>query len=120
MERIPRRAGRRGLSSCKVYAGKGRALAHGPENAIELALQSAALGWPIADEDARIEHLVAPMRDRDVGGRDVVAQRQAIDRDLDLNRLDSLVTEISLEEVPDAATAILAGKIRGRTIVRPR
>jgi len=44
---------------------------------------------------------------------------QRIVRDLDLAKLESLVTEITLKEVPAAAEAILAGKVRGRTIVKP-
>lgn len=43
---------------------------------------------------------------------------QRIARDLDLDKLDSLSNEITLEELPAAAEAILAGKIRGRTVVK--
>lgn len=37
--------------------------------------------------------------------------------DLDLAKLDSLSSEIRLEEIPAAAEAILAGRVRGRTVV---
>lgn len=37
--------------------------------------------------------------------------------DLDLARLDAMVTTLSLEEAPDAARSILSGRIRGRTVV---
>ncbi|WP_293678809.1 MDR family oxidoreductase [uncultured Phenylobacterium sp.] len=37
--------------------------------------------------------------------------------DLDVGKLASTVTEIGLAAVPDAAAAILAGRIRGRTLV---
>lgn len=42
---------------------------------------------------------------------------QRIAKDLDLEKLESLCTEITLEEVPAAAEAIMNGKIRGRTVV---
>lgn len=45
---------------------------------------------------------------------------QRLVTDLDFDKLDSLCTEISLEEIPAAAESILAGKIRGRTIVSVR
>lgn len=38
--------------------------------------------------------------------------------DLDLEKLEALCNEINLEEIPAAAEAIMAGKIRGRTIVK--
>jgi acrylyl-CoA reductase (NADPH) len=38
--------------------------------------------------------------------------------DLDLGLLESLSREIGFDELPDAAEAILAGRIRGRTIVK--
>ncbi len=38
--------------------------------------------------------------------------------DLDLELLEGLSQEIGFDELPDAAEAILAGKIRGRTIVK--
>ena len=43
---------------------------------------------------------------------------QRIVEDLDLNKLETLSTEISLEELPGAAEAILSGTIRGRTVVK--
>lgn len=45
---------------------------------------------------------------------------QRLARDLDLEKLESLATEISLEQLPEAAEAILAGKVRGRTVVAIR
>jgi acrylyl-CoA reductase (NADPH) len=41
-------------------------------------------------------------------------------RDLDTGLLDSLTTEIALDEVPAHASRILAGDTRGRTVVRVR
>ncbi len=43
---------------------------------------------------------------------------QRIVDDLDFNKLATLSSEISLEEVPAAAEAILSGAIRGRTLVK--
>ncbi len=43
---------------------------------------------------------------------------QRIAEDLDFSKLETLSNEINLEEVPAAAEAILAGKIRGRTVVK--
>jgi acrylyl-CoA reductase (NADPH) len=43
---------------------------------------------------------------------------QRIVKDLDFNKLETLSSEISLEEVPAAAEAILSGAIRGRTVVK--
>jgi acrylyl-CoA reductase (NADPH) len=40
--------------------------------------------------------------------------------DLDRGKLQALTTEIGLDGVPDAARAILEGKVRGRTVVRIR
>jgi len=45
---------------------------------------------------------------------------QHLVRDLDLGKLETLSREISLEEVEEAAKAIMAGQIRGRTIVAIR
>lgn len=59
-----------------------------------------------------IDSVMAP-----IGRREQAWQR--IVRDLDPVKLESLVSEIGLAEVPAAAEAILAGKIRGRTIVKP-
>jgi acrylyl-CoA reductase (NADPH) len=39
-------------------------------------------------------------------------------QDLDFVKLETLCNEISLEEIPATAEAILAGKIRGRTVVK--
>jgi acrylyl-CoA reductase (NADPH) len=38
-------------------------------------------------------------------------------RDLDIGKLESTVIEVALAEVPDLAAEILAGKVRGRTVV---
>ncbi|HUF45521.1 MAG TPA: MDR family oxidoreductase [Aestuariivirgaceae bacterium] len=38
-------------------------------------------------------------------------------RDLDLARLDALTTHVKLEDVPKLAEDLLAGKVRGRTVV---
>ena len=38
--------------------------------------------------------------------------------DLDLAALESMTTEIEFDKIPEAATAILKGQIRGRTIVK--
>ncbi len=38
-------------------------------------------------------------------------------RDLDLSKLEAMVTTVSLEEAPDVARSIFAGRIRGRTVV---
>ena len=38
--------------------------------------------------------------------------------DLDLNALESMITEIEFDEIPAAAAAILKGQIRGRTVVK--
>lgn len=43
---------------------------------------------------------------------------QRIAQDLDLSKLESLASEIELTDLPAAAEAILAGKIRGRTVVK--
>jgi acrylyl-CoA reductase (NADPH) len=45
---------------------------------------------------------------------------QRIVHDLDFEKLETLCSEISLEEIPAVAEAILAGKIRGRTLVKVR
>jgi len=39
-------------------------------------------------------------------------------RDLDLDVLDSMTDEVALADVVDAGEAILAGRTRGRTVVR--
>ena len=38
--------------------------------------------------------------------------------DLDLDRLETMVNEISLADLPAAASAIMAGSVRGRTVVK--
>jgi acrylyl-CoA reductase (NADPH) len=43
---------------------------------------------------------------------------QRIAEDLDFSKLETLSNEIGLEDVPAAAEAILAGTIRGRTVVK--
>ena len=43
---------------------------------------------------------------------------QRLVSDLDLERLDRLVKEISLVDLPEAAAAIMAGSVRGRTVVK--
>ena len=43
---------------------------------------------------------------------------QRLDTDLDKQLLESLSTEIHFDDLPEAASAILKGQIRGRTIVR--
>jgi acrylyl-CoA reductase (NADPH) len=41
-------------------------------------------------------------------------------RDLDLDKLESTVTEIGLADVPEVALAVLRGEVRGRTLVDVR
>lgn len=43
---------------------------------------------------------------------------QRLVSDLDLDRLESMIKEISLADLPGAAAAIMAGSVRGRTVVR--
>lgn len=43
---------------------------------------------------------------------------QRVVEDLDLDRLESMINDISLSELPDAAAAIMAGSVRGRTVVK--
>lgn len=43
---------------------------------------------------------------------------QRIARDLDLDLLEMMTAEIGLEQLPDAASAIMAGAVRGRTVVK--
>ena len=38
--------------------------------------------------------------------------------DLDLERLERMINEISLAELPDEAESIMAGSVRGRTVVK--
>jgi len=58
-----------------------------------------------------IDSVMAPMTKRQQAW-------QRIAEDLDFSKLEILSNEISLEEVPAAAEAILAGTIRGRTVVK--
>lgn len=58
-----------------------------------------------------IDSVYAPMAAR-------VDAYAMLDAHLDRERLASMTTEIPLAEVPAAAEAILAGKVRGRTLVR--
>jgi acrylyl-CoA reductase (NADPH) len=46
-----------------------------------------------------------------------VAAWSRLARDLDLGKLDAMVTTVGLEEAPDVARSIFSGKIRGRTVV---
>jgi acrylyl-CoA reductase (NADPH) len=43
---------------------------------------------------------------------------QRIERDLNLDKLETMISEITLEELPAAAEAIMAGSVRGRTVVK--
>lgn len=43
---------------------------------------------------------------------------QRIVRDLNLDKLETMISEITLEELPAAAEAIMAGSVRGRTVVK--
>ncbi|MEW8506427.1 MAG: MDR family oxidoreductase [Candidatus Thiodiazotropha sp.] len=43
---------------------------------------------------------------------------QRLARDLDLEQLEKMIIEIPFEELPDAAEAILQGKVRGRTLIK--
>jgi len=58
-----------------------------------------------------IDSVMAPLARRQQAWRRIV-------EDLDFGKLEALSSEISLEEVPAAAEAILAGAIRGRTVVK--
>jgi acrylyl-CoA reductase (NADPH) len=58
-----------------------------------------------------IDSVMAPLPRRKIAWNRLV-------RDLDLGLLDQMANEIELEAVPEAAEAILAGRIRGRTVVR--
>ena len=58
-----------------------------------------------------IDSVMCPM-----GKRQLAWQR--LDKDLDKALLESLSTEITFDELPEAAAAILKGQIRGRTIVK--
>ena len=43
---------------------------------------------------------------------------QRLARDLDPQKLAATITEVTLADVPDIARRILAGQIKGRTVVR--
>lgn len=58
-----------------------------------------------------IDSVMAPMAVRKEAWKRIA-------RDVDFERLEELANEISLEEVPEAAKAILTGSIRGRTVIR--
>lgn len=58
-----------------------------------------------------IDSVMAPMARRREAWNHLV-------RDLDPALLDAMISEISLAQVPEAAEAILQGRIRGRTVVR--
>ncbi|WP_136810420.1 MDR family oxidoreductase [Desulfosediminicola flagellatus] len=60
-----------------------------------------------------IDSVMAPMAKRMKAWQHLVS-------DLDFNKLDTLCTEIPLEDIPTAAENIMAGKVRGRTIVKVR
>jgi acrylyl-CoA reductase (NADPH) len=45
---------------------------------------------------------------------------QRLTRDLDIRKLELLTEEIGLSQAIDQAAALLAGKIRGRTVVNPQ
>ncbi len=50
------------------------------------------------------------------GSREQAWQR--IVKDLDLDKLETMVNEISMADLPKAAQAIMAGSVRGRTVVK--
>ncbi len=58
-----------------------------------------------------IDSVMAPIEKRQLAWQRIV-------RDLDFEKLETLCNEITLEQIPAAAEAILAGKIRGRTVVK--
>jgi acrylyl-CoA reductase (NADPH) len=58
-----------------------------------------------------IDSVMCPMQKR-------LAAWQRLDTDLDKDLLESLSTEISFDDLPQASSAILKGQIRGRTIVK--
>ncbi|MFF3979629.1 MDR family oxidoreductase [Streptomyces sp. NPDC001828] len=57
-----------------------------------------------------IDSVQAPMDRR-------VRAYERLARDLDLTRLEKMTTVVGLDEVPDVAGRILAGQVRGRTVV---
>lgn len=58
-----------------------------------------------------VDSVMAPLAKREQAWQRLV-------RDLDLDKLETTVSEISLEELPAAAEAIMAGSVRGRTVVK--
>jgi len=58
-----------------------------------------------------IDSVMCPMQKR-------LTAWQRLDTDLDKVLLESMSTEISFDELPEASSAILKGQIRGRTIVK--
>jgi len=58
-----------------------------------------------------IDSVMCPMQKRLIAW-------QRLDADLDKDLLESLSTEISFDDLPEASSAILRGQIRGRTIVK--
>ena len=58
-----------------------------------------------------IDSVMCPMQQRRIAW-------QRLDTDLDKDLLESLSTEISFDELPQAASAILEGQVRGRTIIK--
>ena len=58
-----------------------------------------------------IDSVMCPMQKR-------LAAWQRLDTDLDKDLLESLSTEISFDDLPQASSALLQGRIRGRTIVK--
>jgi acrylyl-CoA reductase (NADPH) len=58
-----------------------------------------------------IDSVMCPMQKRLIAW-------QRLDADLDKHLLESLSTEISFDDLPEASSAILKGQIRGRTIIK--
>lgn len=58
-----------------------------------------------------IDSVMAPLDRREMAWRRIAA-------DLDLDLLESMTKEITLEQLPEAARSIMAGSVRGRTVVR--
>ena len=58
-----------------------------------------------------IDSVMCPMQKR-------LTAWQRLDADLDKNLLESLSTEISFDDLPQASSAILKGQVRGRTIIK--
>jgi acrylyl-CoA reductase (NADPH) len=58
-----------------------------------------------------IDSVMAPIARRELAYRRLV-------NDLDMAKLDALTTEIAFDDIPTAAADILAGKIRGRVVVK--